>query len=477
MVNIVVVSHSALLAQGVAELAQQMAQGGCRLALAAGVDDVDHPIGTDAIKVMEAIESVYDPAGVLVLMDLGSAVLSAETALDLLDPEMAANVLLCAAPLVEGTLAAVVAASAGSSLQQVRAEAMGALVAKSGQLGEEIQSEESGSATGFGDDAQSVSWRVQNPNGLHVRPAAKLVEALAPFDAELLLEKSGKCVNPRSLNQLAILQVRKGDTIRLLARGAQAELALAAFEHLAQQHFGESVANGDNAELAGIMVPNGVVRGPILQLPPAMTAFIPRTISAEQVADEQQRLQRALIQTATDLESLAAQVGETLGEEFGEIFSAHQLLISDEELQQAVNQRMAQERVCAESALQSELMAMAADYQALDDEYLRVRELDIRDILNRALGHLTGLPLVSLHIGGSALLVADELMPSALAGLRRQQVKGICLSQGSTVSHSAILSRALGIPMAVGMSGCLDATHTGMMAELDTASGVLKIKG
>lgn len=61
MVNLVIVSHSALLAQGVAELAQQMTQGGCQLAVAAGVDDVDHPIGTDAIKVMEAIESVYSP--------------------------------------------------------------------------------------------------------------------------------------------------------------------------------------------------------------------------------------------------------------------------------------------------------------------------------------------------------------------------------------------------------------------------------
>ena len=104
MVNLVVVSHSALLAQGVAELAQQMTQGGCQLAVAAGVDDVDHPIGTDAIKVMEAIESVYSPSGVLVLMDLGSALLSAETALELLDPEMIKNVQLCAAPLVEGTV-------------------------------------------------------------------------------------------------------------------------------------------------------------------------------------------------------------------------------------------------------------------------------------------------------------------------------------------------------------------------------------
>ena len=115
MINIVVVSHSAQLARGVEELALQMMRGdGCKLALAAGVDDAEHPIGTDAIKVMEAIESVAEGAGIVVLMDLGSALLSAETAIDLLDPALAAKVRLCSAPLVEGTLAAVVAANAGA---------------------------------------------------------------------------------------------------------------------------------------------------------------------------------------------------------------------------------------------------------------------------------------------------------------------------------------------------------------------------
>ena len=89
---------------------------------------------------------------------------------------------------------------------------------------------------------KSATWTVQNPHGLHARPAARLVEALAPFKAELVLEKQGQCVDPRSLNQLALLQVRHGDTIRLIADGAQADEALAAFKALAEQHFGETVS-------------------------------------------------------------------------------------------------------------------------------------------------------------------------------------------------------------------------------------------
>jgi PTS hybrid protein len=80
---------------------------------------------------------------------------------------------------------------------------------------------------------------IKNHNGLHVRPASRLVAALAGFNADLVLEKGGKCVTPDSLNQIALLQVRCNDTLRLLARGPDAEAALAAFQALAAENFGE----------------------------------------------------------------------------------------------------------------------------------------------------------------------------------------------------------------------------------------------
>ncbi|PJG85441.1 dihydroxyacetone kinase phosphoryl donor subunit DhaM [Conservatibacter flavescens] len=123
MVNIVIVSHSKRLAQGLMELASQMKSDDCQIALAAGIDDPDNPIGTDAAKIMAAIEEVYSPDGVVVMVDLGSAILSAETALELLDPAISERVRISRAPLVEGTIGAVVAASGGDSLEGVLAEA------------------------------------------------------------------------------------------------------------------------------------------------------------------------------------------------------------------------------------------------------------------------------------------------------------------------------------------------------------------
>src|SRR5579863_2647124 len=117
-VGLVIVSHSTQLAAGVAELAGQMTQGKTPIAAAGGaIDDV---LGTSADKILTAIKSVDSPDGVLVLLDLGSAVLSAEMALELLDDDQRRRVHLSSAPLVEGAVAAALEASLGHTLREVQ---------------------------------------------------------------------------------------------------------------------------------------------------------------------------------------------------------------------------------------------------------------------------------------------------------------------------------------------------------------------
>lgn len=238
MIGIVVVSHSAMLAAGLKALADQLGSP-AKLLLAAGVDDRAHPIGTDAIAVMSAMEEADDGSGVLVLMDLGSALLSAETALELLPPELSARVRLSPAPLVEGTLAAVVAAGAGLTLDEVAAEALGALGPKQGMLPASAAQATTEAAPVADDGWLRCEVVVENPHGLHVRPAARLVAALKPFAAELRLQKGEKEANPRSLSRLAMLDVRQGDRLILLARGEDAGAALSCFQQLAQDRFGD----------------------------------------------------------------------------------------------------------------------------------------------------------------------------------------------------------------------------------------------
>jgi len=108
MVGLVIVSHSRALADALVGLLRQVASADLPIAVAAGIGENRSEFGTDAMEIMEAIQSVYSDEGVLVLMDLGSAVLSANMALEFLPPEMAEKIRFCGAPLVEGAVAAAV---------------------------------------------------------------------------------------------------------------------------------------------------------------------------------------------------------------------------------------------------------------------------------------------------------------------------------------------------------------------------------
>jgi PTS hybrid protein len=124
LVGIVIVSHSAQIAAGTVELARQMAGPDLRIEGAGGI--ADGSLGTDAAAIMAAIEAADGGAGVVVLVDLGSAVLATQTALELLGDGVAARVRLSGGPLVEGAVVAALQASIGDPLDAVHAAAEGA---------------------------------------------------------------------------------------------------------------------------------------------------------------------------------------------------------------------------------------------------------------------------------------------------------------------------------------------------------------
>lgn len=117
LVGLVIVSHSTKIAEGTLELAAQMAGDDVRIMAAGGLED--GAIGTDATRIMAAIQAADAGAGVVVMTDLGSAVLSASTALELLEPALAARVRLSRGPVVEGAIVAAIQASIGDDLQSV----------------------------------------------------------------------------------------------------------------------------------------------------------------------------------------------------------------------------------------------------------------------------------------------------------------------------------------------------------------------
>jgi len=240
VIGLVVVSHSPALARAAVDLALQMVgDAPPPIAIAAGAgDDV---IGTDATRVSAAIEEVASSDGVLVFMDLGSAVMSAEMALEFAAVDC--EVRLSDAPFVEGLVAAVVLAAGGASLDEVAREASGAMSAKRGQLGSadsspsEVPSPEP-LVSQSPDAAADVT--LVNADGLHARPAATLVKAVSAFDAAVTITAPGRApISASSLIAVLSLGAAAGTVLRIEANGPQAAEAVEAVRVMAADGFGE----------------------------------------------------------------------------------------------------------------------------------------------------------------------------------------------------------------------------------------------
>lgn len=492
MVSIVIVSHSAKLAEGVRELAQQIVQGEVPLVAAGGIDDPDNPIGTDVMKVYRAIESVYTNDGVLVLMDMGSALMSAEMALEFLAPEQVANIFLCEAPLVEGTMAAAVQASIGGDIHRVLAEARGALDAKASQLQSHLGAIVPAPATSLtspAGDWQDLRLTVANPLGLHARPAARFVGTVNRFEAEITVEKInapvGKSASAKSINQVATLGIRQGDQILIRASGEDAVQALEALQALADDNFGDSeedmldpevlplvvakpLAEG---ELSGIPASPGIAIGPVVQYRPYLPEMPLRQV--DDPAGEWERLKEALNLAMQEIRALHELVMSLVGAAEAAIFEVHQLFLQDPALVDEARTRIFDKSINAEAAWQEVIDETAETYRSLDDAYMQARAADVQDVGLRVLGQLLDVQRPSLDFDQPSILVAADLTPADTAGLNPTQVLGICTELGGATSHSAILARALGIPAIVGLGPVLKTLSTGRMVVMDGGQGRL----
>jgi phosphoenolpyruvate-protein phosphotransferase/dihydroxyacetone kinase phosphotransfer subunit len=508
MVGIVVVSHSEALADGVVAVAREM--GSAELALeAAGGTEEPGVLGTSAERVQAAIERAMSPDGVLVLMDLGSALMSAEFAVELLG-DAPGQVLLSEAPLVEGAVAAAAAASGGAPLEEVAAEARGALAMKSSQLGVQDGGAPTTRTPGPTDAERSeapkyeASISIRNAIGLHARPAARFVQTVRGFDADVRVGKVGGAapVGARSLTNVVALGARFGDTLLVSASGPQAQEAIAALHALADEGFGDGIAAQapppsppttrpapgaptytDDGQatgvtrripagtvLSGVPASGGVAVGPAHHLRGALAP--PPDRPADDPARERQRLTEAIATAKAAIERDRGTVAARAGQAEAAIFDAHLVLLDDEALLDPA-QRAIEAASSAERAFYDATQEVAARYRALDEPLLQERAADVLDVGRRVIGALTG----DTNTGSSAegIVIAAELTPADAAGLDPALVRGIATAHGTATAHAAILARALGLPAVVGIGDAVLGIEDRTTVLLDGENGTLQV--
>lgn len=512
-VGLVIVSHSAQLAEGVAALAGQMSQGKTPIAAAGGT--VNNVMGTSVDRIVAAIQSVDGSDGVLVLLDLGSALLSTEMALEMLDAGQQERIRISFAPLVEGAVIAALEASLGRTLAQVlqaaeniaSAEHLQSLkpVNRSGETPAQKPAtpEEIASALTSALEATLV---LTNPTGLHARPASLFVQTAHRFASHIRITGHGLQSDASSIIGILSLGLRQGDTFTIHASGADAAAAIEALSSLVQANFYETLPTEEspvaippagNASSAptsestalqpgepwrGISTSRGIAVGPAFLFTSAATtlnAVESHPISAHQVASEQARLREALDGAAQELRLLSTSLQSSVGQSHAAIFDAQALMLLDPDLLESTSSIIQSEQVDAASALAKAGESFASTLEALPDPLLAARASDVRDAVSRAIARAGGeaAPGQALNtIDHPCIILARDLTPSDTAQLRSEFVLGICTVQGGPTAHAAILARALGIPAMAGLpETALQIIRTGDELGLDADNALLYV--
>jgi phosphotransferase system enzyme I (PtsI) len=238
----------------------------------------------------------------------------------------------------------------------------------------------------------------------------------------------------------------------------------------------ELAAAGERV-LRGIPVSPGVCRGKVIVLLKQLNRIPEQHLPEDQVQCEVHRLEQALMDTRRQIMEMQEEVNERLGAQEASIFDAHLLVLEDPMLIEEVTRRIVSEKVTAEYAFQQVADRFVQGLSAIDDEYLRERSADLRDVTQRILQNLTGAEhRTHVHrITEPCIIISHDLSPSQTALLDKKFVLGFATDVGSKTSHTAIMARSLRIPAVVGLADATKELANGEYILLDGFNGVVVI--
>lgn len=225
-------------------------------------------------------------------------------------------------------------------------------------------------------------------------------------------------------------------------------------------------------EYTGISAASGYALGPAFLLQDPKIQVVKYEVAKENLDSEIQRFEEALGKAAQDLEGIKERTRQTIGPEEAEIFTAHILVLQDPEYSGAIKELVRSEARNVEWAVQEVTDQFLQIFASMDNDYIRERAADLRDVSSRLLRHLLGISTQSLsEITDKVILVAYDLTPSDTAQLDRDKVVGIVTNIGGRTSHSAIMARSMEIPAVVGVQDIVEKIKSGEFVIVDGSEG------
>jgi len=337
---------------------------------------------------------------------------------------------------------------------------------------------------------QEARVRINNPTGLHARPAVRLAQLASSFDANVHLRvgEDGDWVKAKSTAKVMKLKARANATLHFRAEGEDASDALAALIAFVERNFDEGLpgpveaaigpgAGAQQSRSAGLAGESGGIETAFAAEVAAegLAVGIVHHLERDQsygpaqgsVSEERYTLERALRAATTELQRLALRSDAMAAE----ILAFQLELVSDEEFVAPAFERIAG-GASAASAWESLMNSEIADYEQAEDAYFEARAGDLRDLRDRVLAYLCGAGAPAT-VPDNAVLLVDELTPSRFLELDWARLAGAVMRGGSQMSHVAMLARARGVPLLIKLKASTGSIPEGAEALVDAERGQL----
>ncbi|MGE0634511.1 MAG: phosphoenolpyruvate--protein phosphotransferase, partial [Pseudobdellovibrionaceae bacterium] len=226
----------------------------------------------------------------------------------------------------------------------------------------------------------------------------------------------------------------------------------------------------------GHTVSSGAALGPVFLMQTETHSLSLGTYCAGSKEDEWKKVESAFTVALADLGRLEKLVREEMGAEKAEIFSAHKMIVEDPEASEQIKAQIFEEDKNALEATQFVFDLFVEQFSGLDDEYLRERALDVKDVKGRLLAILAGTNETNRGPLVPSIVVAQDITPSEFASFDKKMLLGIATELGGATSHTAIMARIYNIPALVGVKGVVEKAQSGEPAALDTQSKSIVLK-
>lgn len=221
--------------------------------------------------------------------------------------------------------------------------------------------------------------------------------------------------------------------------------------------------------LKGKSVYKGVAFGKISVL--KKDDYVVKRVKIEDTQAELQRVEEAVEASKQQLQKLYEKALKEVGEASAAIFEVHQMMLEDEDYKESIENIISTQQVNAEYAIASTGDNFSQMFASMDDDYMRARAADIKDISNRLVKNLSGQSADVMDLDEPVIVVADDLSPSETVQMDKEKILAFVTVHGSANSHTAILARMMNIPALIGVDMDLEALHTGTEAAVDGFHG------